>query len=145
MGILTPDAISISSTRSANDEVTLCTAEPPSTESVWDALSEKEQPCFRPLQWSHNFHHDVASLETVQFLSATLHQLHCLELGISMGTTKEAMAIPARRYNKLHLTVEMPYCQIGFQSPVTEPKKKLELDQTNIGYDQTISYGPSYF
>ena len=111
MGVSTPDAISISSTRSANEEVTLWTVEPPSTESVWDVLSEREQPCFRPLQWSHDFRRNVASPETVQFLSATLRQLHCLELGISVGTTIEAMAIPAHCYNKLCLTVETPYCQ----------------------------------
>ena len=120
MGVLTPDAISISLTRSANDEVMLCTAEPPSTESVWYVLSEKEQPCFRPLQWSHDFHHDVASLETVQFFSTALHRLHHLESGISVGTTIEAMAIPAHHYNKLHLTVEMPYCQRPRMRMLTE-------------------------
>ena len=111
MGVLTPDAISISSSRSANEEVTLWAAEPPSTELVWDVLSEREQPCFRPLQWSHDFRRDVASPETIQFLSAALHQLHRLESGISVGTTIEAMAIPAHCYNKLRLTVETPYCQ----------------------------------
>ena len=106
MGVSTPNTISISSTQSANEEVMLWTAELPSMESVWDVLSEREQPCFRPLQWSHDFCHDVASPETVQFLSAALHQLHRLESGISMGTMIEAMAIPAHRYTLDHKLIE---------------------------------------
>jgi hypothetical protein len=38
-----------------------------------------------------------------------------------------------------------PMSCLGFQSLVTELKKKPELNWTDISYDWTIGYGPSYF